>query len=114
MKSDKEIKKEFKLEASKNPEKYYATTVLESEGFMRKQCACKTFFWTVNADQNVCGDAECSGGFRLFENNPCKKQLSYVQVWAYLAASITVPCVVPKREPRRLSNSSLTVRASVS
>jgi len=33
MPTDKEIKKQFKEIASKNPDKYYATSVLKKEGF---------------------------------------------------------------------------------
>ncbi|MBU0535620.1 MAG: alanine--tRNA ligase, partial [Nanoarchaeota archaeon] len=80
-----EIKKDFKAKASKDPEKYYATSVLKEEGFMRKQCKCGTFFWTVNADQMTCGDPACSGGFRFFEGTPAKNQLDYVQVWKRFA-----------------------------
>lgn len=86
IKPDKVVKKEFKLEASKYPEKYYATKTLKAEGFARKQCShCKIHFWTVNDEQTVCGDAECSGGFRLFENNPCKKAMTYTETWQEFA-----------------------------
>lgn len=81
MRPDKEVKKEFKKIASKNPEKYYAVSVLKKEGFNRKQCKCGTYFWTTNKKQNVCGDAVCSGGFRFFDNNPAKEKLSYIDVW---------------------------------
>jgi alanyl-tRNA synthetase len=81
MPTDKEIKKQFKIESSKNPDKYYATAVLKAEGFVRKQCSCSQWFWTANKNQKTCGDAACSGGFRFFENNPCKEKLSYLQVW---------------------------------
>ena len=37
MPSDKQIKKEFKIKASKDPDKYYATSVLKAEGFFRKK-----------------------------------------------------------------------------
>lgn len=85
MPTDKEIKKEFKLKASKTPEKYYATGVLKAEGFMRKQCKCGTFFWTVNADQPHCGDPSCSGGFRFFDNPPAKNKMDYVETWQTFA-----------------------------
>ena len=85
MPTDKEIKKEFKAKASKNPEKYYATGVLKEEGFMRKQCKCGTFFWTVNAEQKTCGDPACSGGFRFFDGTPAKNRLDYIQVWKRFA-----------------------------
>jgi alanyl-tRNA synthetase len=82
MKSDKEIKKEFKKKASEDPDSYYATDVLRKYGFTRKKCTtCGLFFWTVEPDREVCGDSACSGGFRLFENNPCKRSLSYIEVW---------------------------------
>ncbi len=81
MKPDKQIKKEFKLKASKDPDKYYATGVLKSEGFERKKCRCGTYFWTVNKKQKTCGDPSCSGGFRFFESTPTKKTLDYAGVW---------------------------------
>ena len=81
MLSDKEQKKEFRKIASKNPENYYAVKYLKKEGFERKQCKCGTYFWTVNAEQKVCGDSTCSGGFRFIGNSPCKKKLSYIEVW---------------------------------
>lgn len=82
MLSDKEIKKKFKEEASKNPEKYYATEVLKKYGFSRKRCTvCGTYFWSVNPDQDRCGDSMCQGGFTFFENNPAKKKLTYIEVW---------------------------------
>ncbi|PIN67836.1 alanine--tRNA ligase, partial [Candidatus Woesearchaeota archaeon CG11_big_fil_rev_8_21_14_0_20_57_5] len=89
MPSDKDIKKEFKLEASKNPDKYYATSVLKAEGFSRKQCACGTFFWSVNADQKTCGDPVCSGGFRFIgekAKDASETGLDYVGVWKKFAA----------------------------
>jgi len=86
MPSDKEIKKSFKLKASKDPDKYYATSVLKADGFSRKKCKCGIYFWTVNKEQKVCGDTACSGGFRFFEDNPCKNKLSYIDVWKKFAA----------------------------
>ena len=81
MKSDKEIKKEFKLLASKSPDKYYATSVLKEEGFKRKKCVkCSTYFWTVKED-NFCGDPSCSGGFSFIGGTPAKKKLDYIGVW---------------------------------
>ncbi|MBN1176020.1 alanine--tRNA ligase [Candidatus Woesearchaeota archaeon] len=79
---DKVIKKQFKEKASLEPEKYYATDVLKREGFKRRQCsACATYFWTVNDDQEVCGDASCQGGFNFLDDNPATIKLSYTQVW---------------------------------
>ncbi len=82
MLSDKEQKREFKKITSKNPEKYYAVEYLKKEGFIRKQCIkCSKFFWTVNIDQNVCGDSSCSGGFRFIGNSPAKNKLSYIETY---------------------------------
>jgi len=86
MLSDKEIKKNFKKETSKHPEKYYAVTALKELGFQRKHCKCKIYFWTCNKDQKVCGDPMCSGGFRFFENNPAKKKFDYIGIWKEFAS----------------------------
>ncbi|MBI2653611.1 alanine--tRNA ligase [Candidatus Woesearchaeota archaeon] len=81
MPTDKEIKKEFKAKASKEPDKYYATSVLKAEDFSRKHCKkCGTFFWSVTSSE-VCGNPACSGGFRFIGNTPAKKQLDYIGVW---------------------------------
>ena len=78
---DKQIKKDFKLEVNKNPEKYFPISKLKSEGFHRKQCSCGTFFWTKNLNRFVCGEPSCSGGFRFFEGGDVKKKLSYIETW---------------------------------
>ena len=85
MQSDKQIKKEFKVKASKDPNKYYATSVLKQEGFIRKKCECGTYFWTVNPDQKVCGDPACSGGYRFISNSPAKHEMDYIEVWKRFA-----------------------------
>ncbi|MDO8481436.1 MAG: alanine--tRNA ligase [Nanoarchaeota archaeon] len=85
MPNDKDVKREFKLEASKNYEKFYAVNVLKSEGFQRKKCACGTQFWTVNADQTTCGDPACSGGFRFFNGTPAKHKMDYIELWQEFA-----------------------------
>ena len=84
MPSDKEIKKEFKAIASKNPDQYYATNVLRAEGFSRKQCTCGTFFWSA-VDAVTCGDPACSGGFRFIGKSPAKRKLDYIGVWSAFA-----------------------------
>jgi len=81
MKSDKELKKEFKIIAGNNPEKYYATGILLKEGFTRHQCtACKKYFWSV-FDREICGDSECMKGVTLFSKNPSRNPMSYIEVW---------------------------------
>ncbi|MBU1204554.1 MAG: alanine--tRNA ligase [Nanoarchaeota archaeon] len=82
MLTDKEAKKWFREEASKNPDKYYATDVLKEDGFVRKKCIkCEKYFWTTNKKRDFCGDTACSGGFRFFKDNPCKEKLSFIEVW---------------------------------
>lgn len=99
MPSDKEIKKEFKSIASKHPEKYYATSVLEGEGFKRKQCSCGTFFWTT-IDAKTCGDPACSGGFRFINDSPTKQELDYIGVWEEFSKLFTKLGYTPiKRYP---------------
>ena len=81
MPTDKEIKKEFKLKASTEPDKYYATSVLTQEGFSRKHCKnCGTYFWSTTSE-DICGNPACSGGFRFIGQTPAKKKLDYVGVW---------------------------------
>ncbi|NQV09160.1 alanine--tRNA ligase [Candidatus Woesearchaeota archaeon] len=78
---DKVIKKEFKAKASKDPDKYYATSVLKQEGFARKKCkSCGIYFWNTTGS-NICGDPACSGGFKFLEKSPAKKKLDYIGVW---------------------------------
>lgn len=82
MKTDKELKKEFRGVFGKDPDKYYATDILRSEGFLRKKCSnCSMNFWTVHDDQDVCGDPACQGGFSVVEDNPSKVKLSYADTW---------------------------------
>ncbi|MBW2990388.1 alanine--tRNA ligase [Candidatus Woesearchaeota archaeon] len=81
MLSDKELKKRFKGVASAEPDKYFATKVLKSEGFMRKQCKCGTYFWTVHKDKETCGDPACVGRVDIFKGAPVKKKLGFIEVW---------------------------------
>jgi alanyl-tRNA synthetase len=82
MLTDKEAKKWFRKVASKDPDKYYATEVLKKDGFARHKCEkCGKYFWSTDKNRKFCGDPACSGGFRFFENNPCREKLSYLQVW---------------------------------
>jgi alanyl-tRNA synthetase len=86
MLSDKDIKKRFKLEASKYPEKYYAVNFLKKKGFFRGRCSkCKKFFWSTNSSRKICGDSACEGMVSLFDNKS-RKKMSYEQVWIKYAA----------------------------
>ncbi|MCK4669747.1 MAG: alanine--tRNA ligase [Nanoarchaeota archaeon] len=85
MLTDKQQKEKFRPVTAKSPDKYFATSVLKKEGFMRKRCKCGTHFWSVNKTQKTCGDPACSGGFRFYKSNPCKKKMSYAEVWLEFA-----------------------------
>src|SRR3989338_10724542 len=80
MLSDKDAKAQLKALASKNPDKFYATSVLTEQGFVRRQCSCGRWFWTA-AKSTVCGEPACSGGYRFIGNSPAKFQLDYVETW---------------------------------
>lgn len=80
MKSDKEIKKNFKIEACESPDDFYPTNFLKNEGFVRKKCSCGTFFWTVNRKQENCGDPSCIGEIDILKT-PAKNYLTYIDVW---------------------------------
>jgi len=82
MLTDKELKKKFKTVASAEPDKYYATSVIKAESFMRKRCPkCEKHYWTVHKDQKTCGDAACRGGIDIFDKPPVKKKLDFIDVW---------------------------------
>jgi len=80
-KTDKELKKEFKKIASKDPDSYFPTEELKKLGYIRKFCKCGTYFWTTDKDREVCGDPSCSGGFQVVIDNPSSIKLSYIEVW---------------------------------
>ncbi|MFH1455715.1 MAG: alanine--tRNA ligase [archaeon] len=79
---DKQVKSNFRKIAWKNPEKYYAVSVLKKEGFERRICfKCQTPFWSVDSKRKTCDDPACSGGFRFIGQSPVKKEMDYIQVW---------------------------------
>ena len=81
MLNTKELKKQFKKEASQNPEKYFPTKILQENGYARKQCECNTFFWTTNPTRKKCGDPMCTEGFSFLKKPIAKKQFTYTQIW---------------------------------
>lgn len=97
--SDKEFKKIFRKEASKNYKKYFPVKALEREGFKRQQCKkCGKFFWSIH-EREVCGDPECTGsyGFIGQQNGP---QLSFPEVWLEFSKLLEPKGYVPiKRYP---------------
>jgi len=98
---DKVIKEKYKPIFWKNPEKYYATTVLKEEGFTRSICkTCKKPFWSI-LKRTACGDPACSGeGFAFIGKSPAKNSLSYVDVWKNFSKMFTKLGYTPvKRYP---------------
>ena len=82
MKADKEVKAEFKLKASKEPEKNYPTAKLKAHGFSRNKCGnCGKFFWSLDSKRKVCGDSACSGGYSFIGNPPGRKTFDYLETW---------------------------------
>ncbi len=99
--TDKELKRVFKIIASKNPESYFPTKELRELGYLRKTCEyCGTIFWTTLKEREVCGDPVCSGGFKVVIDNPCKVHLSFIGVWEKIVEILEPRGYVPiKRYP---------------
>jgi len=77
----KELKKQLKSKTDKDPDKYYATSVLKNHDFSRKQCSnCGKFFWSVN-EKNICGEPECEGTYSFIGNSPSKQKMDFIGVW---------------------------------
>jgi len=82
MKTDKEVKADFKARASVEPEKNYPVEKLKEYGFHRGKCKnCGKFFWSQDQESKICGDAECSGGYSFIGNPPTKKGFDYLETW---------------------------------
>src|SRR3989344_1054627 len=81
MLTDREAKKKYIGGFHKNPDKYYATEYLKSQGFSRHSCSkCHRPFWSVE-DRNVCGDPACGTvPFSFIGNTPAKNTLDYIEV----------------------------------
>lgn len=82
MKSDKEIKAEYKKKASQEPEKNYPVKKLKEYGFSRNKCEhCGKYFWAQGLKRKMCGDSACSGGYSFIGNPPTKKKFTYLETW---------------------------------
>ena len=72
-----EILKEF----SADPQKYYNVKLFEEKGFVRKSCSkCKRFFWTLNADRDLCPD-DGIDTYSFIGEPPTAKRFDYTQSW---------------------------------
>lgn len=76
------LKAEIKEEASKNPEKYFATKVLREKGFSRGHCnKCGMYFWSKNSDREICGEPECGDGYTFINDSPTREELRHTESW---------------------------------
>ncbi|MFQ5976369.1 MAG: alanine--tRNA ligase-related protein, partial [Candidatus Hydrothermarchaeales archaeon] len=81
MRTEKEIKAEFRKKAQKDPEKYYPVQTLIDEGFKRMKCKnCGNYFWSVK-DRDVCGEPDCSGGYTFIGDSPAKEKMDFIETW---------------------------------
>jgi alanyl-tRNA synthetase len=77
-----QLKEQIKEEASENPEKFFATDVLQEKGFSRGKCSnCGMQFWSYDEEREVCGEPECSGGYTFINDSPTEKKFSYIESW---------------------------------
>ncbi len=82
MKTDKQVKKEFRAKAQKQPEKHYPVSALKELGFHRNKCEkCGNFFWSTDENRSVCGDAQCLGGYQFIGSPNTKKKFDYIETW---------------------------------
>ena len=99
MMSDKEFKKLFRKEASKNYQNYFPVRALKRNGFERHQCKkCGKFFWSIK-ERDICGDPECTGSYEFIgqKNGP---EMGFSQVWLRFSNLLESKGYVPiKRYP---------------
>ena len=74
-------KREILKEFSTDPEKYYNVKLFQEQGFVRKSCIkCKRFFWTLNANRNLCPD-DGTDTYSFIGEPPTAKRFDYTQAW---------------------------------
>lgn len=68
-------------------EKHYKVEALTSKGFQRKPCEkCRRFFWTLDANRNVCADSDCMGYTFIGQKT---KNYSYIETWKKISEHFT-------------------------
>jgi len=74
-------KKEILKEFSSNPDRYYKVNLFEEQGFVRKSCSkCSRFFWTLNAERDLCPD-DADDTYSFIGEPPTTKRFDYTQAW---------------------------------
>ncbi len=77
-----ELKAQILEEASGSPGKFFPVERMEKRGFKRSRCSnCGKYFWSVDSEREVCGEAECSGGYTFIDNSPTDKVLDQTTAW---------------------------------
>lgn len=74
-------KKALIHEFQKTPDRYWRVRLFEEKGFERRHCKhCGKFFWTQDANQEICNDASCRT-YDFIGRPPTKKKMDYFEVW---------------------------------
>lgn len=74
-------KKQIIKKFQNNPERYWQVELFKQKGFIRKKCSnCGKFFWTLDANREVCDDQPCRN-YEFIGNPPTNKKLSYNETW---------------------------------
>jgi len=74
-------KKEILKEFSSDPDKYYNVKLFQEQGFVRKPCIkCGRFFWTLNAERDLCPD-DGTDTYSFIGEPPTSKRFDYTQAW---------------------------------
>ena len=74
-------KREILKEFSANSEKYYNVKLFQEQGFTRKSCTkCSRFFWTLNADRDLCPE-DGDDTYSFIGEPPTSKRFDYTQSW---------------------------------
>ena len=74
-------KKEILKEFSSDPDRYYNVKLFQEQGFVRKACSkCGRFFWTLNAERELCPD-DADDTYSFIGEPPTTKRFDYTQAW---------------------------------
>ncbi len=74
-------KKEILKEFSSDPDRYYKVQLFQEQGFVRKSCLkCKRFFWTLDAQRELCPD-DADDTYSFIGDPPTTKRFDYTQAW---------------------------------
>ncbi|MFP4117033.1 MAG: alanine--tRNA ligase [Candidatus Aenigmatarchaeota archaeon] len=77
-----ELKAQILEEASESPRKFFPVERMKERGFRRRKCSsCGKYFWSVDEQRKVCGEADCSGGYTFIDDSPTDKVLDQTTAW---------------------------------